>query len=116
VAILAIEKVFPTPRGYKGCIRYALIKTKDGKYKVEKRRPFGWDSRAISQQEFDLCDTRKKAEKLWDYKNMRGTASWWGKEVIHPFFGLEFTCKDIENLRASLNEFAKGNGYKEQIK
>lgn len=108
---LKSEKLLPTPRGYKGCIRYALIETKSGQWKVEKRRPFGWDAKPITADEAEKCDTRKKAEKLWNYHHMKGTASWWGEQIIHPFYGLDFTREHIKITRQKLDNFSKGNGY-----
>lgn len=112
---LASEKVFPTPKGYKGSIRYALIKTKSGAWKIEKRRPFGWKSHTISDDEAALCDTRRKAEKLWFYKDMVGTASWWSKQILHPFYGLEYVLEHIARQRVALDNFAKGSGFKEPL-
>jgi len=102
---LAVERVFPTPKGYKGCIRYALLQTKSGVWKVEKRRsrPIPWDSRIITEAEAKWCDSRMKAEKLWVYHNMMGTASWWGGDIIHPMHGKDWTLIAIENYRKKLH-------------
>ena len=109
---LKSEKVFPKPRGYKGCIRYALIQTNAGQWKIEKRRPYGWDAKNITPDEAEQCDTRKKAGKLWYYHDMTGTAAWWGEEIVHPFYGIDFTREHIKIEREKLDNFSNGFGYK----
>lgn len=88
--IKVVEKVFKNHPKYKGGIRWAILNLGDKYYKVEKRRAFGWISFSITKAEYDWIDTPKKAQGMWVFCDMHGTATWFGGELAHPITGVKY--------------------------
>lgn len=78
------ETVLRGSKKYKGNVRWVKIAFPSGIYKIERRRPFGWDSIRITKAEYDFIDSAEKANAIHSYHHFIGTASWWGGEVRHP--------------------------------
>lgn len=81
------ETVLKQHAKYKGGIRWVKLKIGDSVYKVEKRRAFGWDAKQITANEYNWIDTPQKAQAMWDFVHMHGTAMWFGGELAHPITG-----------------------------
>lgn len=79
-----IETVFKNGKHYKGTTRFAKLDFNGKYYKVERRRPFGWDSRTITKHEYDFITNRKRAAQVFGYRYYMGIAAWWGGEIKHP--------------------------------
>jgi len=75
---------------YKGSIRWFKLRLSSGVCKVEKRRPFGSDSKRITQEEFDWITDARRAEKMWGFYHYYNTATWFGGELKHPITGLGY--------------------------
>lgn len=85
--IKLIETVFKNHPKYKGGIRWAKLILAETYYKVEKRRAFGYNSYSITKAEYDWIDSPKKAQDMWHFCDMHGTALWFGGELAHPITG-----------------------------
>ena len=77
-------------KNYKGCIRWFKLKIGNGVFKVEKRRPYGYQSYRITPEEFEWITDCKKAEAMWAYYHYYGTASYYGGDIKHPITGLSY--------------------------
>lgn len=84
------ETVLRQNARYKGGIRWVKLKIGASVYKVEKRRAFGWDSYSVTKAEYDWIDTPQKAQAMWDFVHMHGTAMWFGGELAHPITGVKY--------------------------
>ena len=87
-----VEKVFKNHPKYKGSIRYAKLIIAGQHHKVEKRRPFGWESYSITKEEHDYINNRKKAEDIWAYHHYGVNAS---DQEKHPLTG-KSTMEEFE--------------------
>lgn len=78
----------PQPKGYRGSIRYIKSRT-TGEiiYKIGKVRPYGTDKYTIAKDDFDWCDTYKRARSLWAFCHYYNTAIWFSGELKHPRTG-----------------------------
>ena len=102
------ETVLRGSKGYKGCVRWVKISFPSGIFKIERRRPYGYDSYRITKAEYDFIDTPKKAEAIWAYHHYMGTASWWGGEIRHPMPELNAIADDV---LANADQYKRGLHY-----
>ena len=79
---LVSEKVYRRGRSYKGRIRWAKMELSGGRYKVEKRRPFGFDSVSINRAEFHWITSYEKAATIWAYYHFGINGG-----IVHPLTG-----------------------------
>lgn len=79
-----IETVMPQSKGYKGSVRWCKLQIGNSVFKIERRRPFGWDSYAITRREYDAIKNAKVAQRIFTFRHYMGAACWWGGEIKHP--------------------------------
>lgn len=89
------ETVLRGTKNYKGCVRWVKLAFPSGVYKIERRRPWGWDSYRITKAEYDFMQTPKQGEAVWYYHHYMGTASWWGGEIRHPMPEFNAIADDV---------------------
>ena len=76
------EHVFKRHKKYKGCIKYAKLIIEGKHFKIEKRRPFGWESYTITKEEYDSITNNKIAATIWAWHHF-GICG----DIKHPLYG-----------------------------
>lgn len=88
------------PKNYRGSIRYSKgTRHSRGYFKgtsagygyfVEKNRPFRSEEYGIPEEDYNWCDSYKKASALWAYYHYYGTAFHYEGKNIHPRTGEKY--------------------------
>src|SRR5262245_61463895 len=106
------ETVLHGSKKYKGSVRWVKLAFPSGIYKIERRRPFGWDSYRITKEEYDYIDSAQKANAIHFYHHYMGTASWWGGEIKHPMPKLNAITDDV---LANADQYKHGLHYNSSL-